>query len=149
MAEIGVAISESRPDAQQVKLMLHERIANRTLPLGLMPGNRSPFQGDSLGDSFPRAKAPGLFCFRPSGSAKCPNCSAELRSAEGVKAEHSGTLGPIPKMERVLKGRQRGDGVAAVNGGGTSSARLYSVFLRPLQGRISITLFPRVDPGGR
>ena len=29
MAEIGVAISESRPDAQQVKLMLPERIANR------------------------------------------------------------------------------------------------------------------------
>jgi hypothetical protein len=39
--------------------------------------------------------------------------------------ERSGTLGPIPKMERVLKGRQRGDGVAAVNGGGTSSARWY------------------------
>ena len=47
--------------------------------------------------------------------------------------ERSGTLGPIPKMECVLKGRQRGDGVAAVNGGGTSSGRWYPDFLGPFR----------------
>jgi hypothetical protein len=36
----------------------------RTLSLGIMPGTRPPFQGDSLGDVFP-----GLFCLRPSGDS--------------------------------------------------------------------------------
>ena len=36
-------------------------------------------------------------------------------------------------MERVLKGRQRGEGVAAVNCGGASSARGYPDFLGPFR----------------
>ena len=36
----------------------------------MMPGTRPPFQGDSLGDVFPRAEAHGLFCFRPLGDGK-------------------------------------------------------------------------------
>jgi hypothetical protein len=41
-----------------------------------MPGTRPPFQGDSLGDVFPRAEAHGLFCFRPLGDGKMSKLQA-------------------------------------------------------------------------
>ena len=55
----------------------------RTLSLGIMTGTRPPFQGDSSRGRLPRAEAHGLFCFRPSGDAKCPNSEA-LRAATHV-----------------------------------------------------------------
>ena len=42
----------------------------------MMPGTRPPFQGDSLGDVFPRAEAHGLFCFRPLGDGKMSKLKA-------------------------------------------------------------------------
>jgi hypothetical protein len=57
------------------ELLKRHRVAfRRTFSLGIMPGTRTPFQGDSLGDVFP-GLGPMLFCFRPLGDAKCPNCS--------------------------------------------------------------------------
>ena len=43
----------------------------------MMPGTRPPFQGDSLGDVFPRAEAHGLFCFRPLGDGKMSKLKQE------------------------------------------------------------------------
>src|SRR5438105_5469766 len=43
----------------------------------MMPGTRPPFQGDSLGDVFPRAEAHGLFCFRPLSDGKMSKLKAQ------------------------------------------------------------------------
>src|SRR5205823_7912808 len=46
------------------------------MPLGMMPGTRPPFQGDSLGDVFPGLKPMGCSVFALWAMAKCPNSMA-------------------------------------------------------------------------
>jgi len=49
--------------------------------LEITSGDRSPFQGDSISVRRPRAEAPGLFCFHPSGDGEISKLKRELQAA--------------------------------------------------------------------
>ena len=77
----------------------------------MMPGTRPPFQGDSLGDVFPRAEAHGLFCFRPLGDGKMSKLKAPAQpeyDGRGRPSHNVARASPpaLPEPLRGLKALQ-------------------------------------------
>jgi hypothetical protein len=67
-----------------------------------MTGTRPPFQGDSSAGHLPRAKAHGLFCFRPSGEVPWTGRAQKSRPVGyGVIRPGARTDSMIEKQETV------------------------------------------------
>ena len=56
--------------------------------LEITSGDRPPLQGHSLSVRLPRAEAPGLFCFHPSGDGEISKLKRELQAAPLQNHDH-------------------------------------------------------------